>query len=145
MLESIAAVSGLVSIDLLSTRLISTPVLGLFTQDYTGRILVETGIRINSPFGSSNVFAGCVGIGVYLSLGLADTCRQKGHRRFHLVCLYLNALAFSMGASGVIAVAFLVYLLLEQKGARGAALVLLVETPILVAAGFLVSATSLVE
>lgn len=152
-LEGAAAVAGLVSIDLLSTRLVSTVALGLlrlFTQDYTQLTGVEAGVRMTSIFGNPNVFAGCMGIGVFLALGLAGTSQQRGHRRFHLVCLYINALsfflAFSMGASGVIVVAFLVYLLLERKSARGAALVLMVETLILVAAaGFLISATSLVE
>lgn len=152
-LEGAAAVAGLTSIDLLSTHLISTPVLGLlrlFTQDYTHLKGVEAGVRMISIVGNPNVFAGCMGIGVFLALGLAGTSQKKGHRRFHLVCLYINALsfflAFSMGASGVIVVAFLAYLLLERKSARGAALVLMVETLILVAAaGFLVSATSLVE
>lgn len=152
-LEGAAAVAGLVSIDLLSTHLLSTPVLGLlrlFTSDYNNLGGVEAGVRMTSIFTNPNVFAGCMGIGVFLSLGLAGTSQQKGHRRFHLVCLYINALsfflAFSMGASGVIVVAFLVYLLFERKSARGAALVLMVETLILVAAaGFLVSATSLTE
>ena len=152
-LEGTAAVAGLVSIDLLSTRLISTPVLGLlglFTQDYAYLTPVEVGIRMNSIFTNPNVFAGCMGIGVFLSLGLAGTSRQAGHRRFHLVCLYINALsfllAFSMGGSGTIAVGFLIYLLLERRQSRGSALVLMVETLILVGAGgVLVSATSLVE
>ncbi|HIY21339.1 MAG TPA: O-antigen ligase family protein [Candidatus Flavonifractor merdigallinarum] len=152
-MEGAAAVAGLASIDLLSTRLLSTVVLGLlrlFTQDYTELGGVEAGVRMTSIFTNPNVFAGCMGIGVFLALGLAGTSQQKGHRRFHLVCLYINALsfflAFSMGASGMIAVAFLVYLLLERKTARGAALVLMVETLVLVAAvGALVSATSLVE
>ncbi|MBM6721501.1 O-antigen ligase family protein [Pseudoflavonifractor phocaeensis] len=152
-LEGTAAVAGLVSIDLLSTHLISTPVLGLlglFTQDYAYLTPVEVGIRMNSIFTNPNVFAGCMGIGVFLSLGLAGTSRQAGHRRFHLVCLYINALsfllAFSMGGSGTIAVGFLIYLLLERRQSRGSALVLMVETLILVGAGgVLVSATSLVE
>lgn len=152
-LEGAAAIAGLVSIDLLSTHLISTPVLGLlqlFTQDYNNLGGVEAGVRMTSIFGNPNVFAGCMGIGVFLSLGLAGTSQQKGHRRFHLVCLYINALsfllAFSMGGSGTIAVGFLIYLLLERKQSRGSALVLMVETLILVGAGgVLVSATSLVE
>ena len=152
-LEGAAAIAGLVSIDLLSTHLISTPVLGLlslFTQDYTALTPVEVGIRMNSIFTNPNAFAGCMGIGVFLSLGLAGTSKQAGHRRFHLVCLFINALsfflAFSMGGSGTIAVGFLIYLLLERKQSRGSALVLMVETLILVAAmGFLVSATSLVQ
>ncbi|MBM6885166.1 O-antigen ligase family protein [Pseudoflavonifractor phocaeensis] len=152
-LEGTAAVAGLVSIDLLSTHLISTPVLGLlglFTSDYNNLGGVEAGIRMTSMFTNPNVFAGCMGIGVFLSLGLAGTSKQAGHRRFHLVCLYINALsfllAFSMGGSGTIAVGFLIYLLLERKQSRGSALVLMVETLILVGAGgVLVSATSLVE
>lgn len=152
-LEGAAAVSGLVSIDLLSTHLISTPVLGLLnllTQDYTELTPVEVGIRMNSIFTNPNVFAGCMGIGVFLSLGLAGTSKRTAHRRFHLTCLYISALsfflAFSMGASGTIAVGFLIYLLLERKQARGSTLVLMVETLILVAiAGFLISATSFVE
>ena len=150
-LEGAAALAGLASIDLLSTRLISTPVLGLlglFSGDYTGLGGVEAGVRMTSIFGNPNVFAGCVGIGVFLSLGLAITSQRAGHRRFHLACLYLNALsfflAFSMGGSGTIVVGFLAFLLLERKERRGALLVLMVETLILVAAaGFLVSATSL--
>lgn len=152
-LEGAAAIAGLVSIDLLSTHLISTPVLGLlqlFTQDYNNLGGVEAGIRMTSIFGNPNVFAGCMGIGVFLSLGLAGTSQQKGHRRFHLVCLYINALsfllAFSMGGSGTIALGFLIYLLLERKQSRGSALVLMLETLILVGAGgVLGSATSLVE
>lgn len=152
-LEGAAALAGLVSIDLLSTHLISTPVLGLlslFTQDYTNLTPVEVGVRMNSIFTNPNVFAGCMGIGVFLSLGLVRAAQKPRYRRFHLVCLYINALsfflAFSMGGSGTIAVGFLIYLLLERKQSRGSALVLMVETLILVvAAGFVVSATSLVE
>ena len=102
MLEGAAAIAGLVSIDLLSTHLISTPVLGLlqlFTQDYNNLGGVEAGIRMTSIFGNPNVFAGCMGIGVFLSLGLAGTSQQKGHRRFHLVCLYINALSFLLAFS----------------------------------------------
>ena len=152
-LEGAAAISGLVSIDLLSTHLISTPVLGilgLFTPDYSALTPVEVGVRINSIFTNPNVFAGCMGIGVFLSLGLALTSTHNAHRKFHLVCLYINALsfflAFSMGGSATIAVGFLVYLLLERRETRGSLLVLMVETLILVCgAGFAVSATSLVE
>ena len=57
------------------------------------------GIDPLSAFANPDVFAGCMGIGVFLVLGLAGTSQQKDHRRFRLVCLYSNALAFSMGAS----------------------------------------------
>ncbi len=80
-LEGTAALAGLVSIDLFSTRLLSTPVLsllGLFTQDYAVLNPVEAGVRMNSLFTNPNVFSGCMGIGVFLSLGLALTSRRKG-------------------------------------------------------------------
>ena len=152
-LECTAALAGLFSIDLLSTRLLSTPFLsflGLFSQDYANLIPVEAGIRMNSIFTNPNTFAGCVGIGVLLSLGLAVSEQRKGLRRFHLVCLFVNAmsfvLAFSMGASGVIMVAFLLYLLLERRERRASLLLLMVETLILtVVAAMLVSLTSLDE
>ena len=51
MLEGGIALVSLVSIDLLSTRLLSTPVLGLlelFSDDYANLIPVEVGIRMNS-------------------------------------------------------------------------------------------------
>ena len=152
-LEGAAAIAGVVSIDLLSTRLISTPVLGLlslFSQDYASIIPVEVGIRMNSMFNTPNVFAGCMGIGVFLSLGLTTTARTGKERSVHLVCLLINALAFllafSMGGSATIAVGFLVYLLLERKQRRGALLVLMVETLVISGVGVAaVSATSLVE
>lgn len=152
-LEGAAALAGLFSMDLLSTHFLSSPLLGflgLFSQDYSGLIGVEVGTRMTSLFGNPNVFAGCAGIGVLLSLGLAITARRKGELRFHLVCLFLNAmsflLAFSMGGSATIAVAFLIYLLLERRERRGHLLVLMVETGILaIAAAFLVSLSSLDE
>lgn len=153
MLEGGIALVALISIDLLSTRLLSTPVLGLlelFSDDYANLIPVEVGIRMNSLLGNPNIFAGCVGLGVILSLGLAVSSERVGSRRFHLVCLFLNAmgfiLAFSMGASGMIMLAFLVYLLLERGERRGKLLVLMVETLIVsMIAAFLVSYSSLTE
>lgn len=152
-LEGAAALAGLTSIDLLSTRLVSTPVLALLgrlTPDYAALDPVEAGVRMNGLFTNPNVFAGCMGIGVLLSLGLAGTARREGTRRFHLVCLYLNALsfllAFSLGASGAMAVGALAYLLLERRGERGIALARMAETLVLAAgAGFVISATSLGE
>ena len=142
-----SAVAGLVSIDFLSTHIISTPVLsffGLFTDDYANIAPVEEGIRMISIFQNPNVFAGCMGIGVFLSLGLAITSTQK-ERIYHICCLFLNAmaflLAFSMGASGMILLGFIVYLILDRN--RGSSLVLMVETLILsVISAFAISATS---
>ena len=145
-----AALSSLVSIDLLSTRWISGAVLGflgLFTDDFTQLAGVEAGVRMVSLFENPNVFAGHVGIGVLLGLGLAGT-EERPRMRFFLLCqLYLNALgfllAFSMGASAFIAAAFLILLLLERRESRGGMLILMLETllPVAVSAA-LISATS---
>ena len=140
-LEGFGALAGVVSIDLLSTRWLSGSVvwvLGQFTPDYAALDGVEAGVRMTSLFVNPNVFAGVAGLGVLLSLGLARSSGTVGERRVHLVCLYVNALsfllAFSMGASGAIALAFLVYLVLEQRQARRVRLlVLMVETLVLTA------------
>ena len=150
-LEWGAALSGLVSIDLISTRWISgavTAVLGLLSPDYAQLAGVEVGVRMTSLFGNPNAFAACVGIGVLLSLSLVLTAPSERERAGHTVCLYINALAFvlafSMGAIAFIAVAFLVYLALEHKQHRAALFVLMVETLIVALAGTaVVAATSL--
>ena len=138
------ALASLVSIDMLSTHLISGPVLGLlgiFTPDYAviGETPVEVGVRMTSLYDNPNVFAGVAGLGVLLALELAVTAEEKKERCFHLVCLFLNALAFilvfSMGASGMIALAFLALLLLERKERKASLLVLMVETFVLALAG----------
>ncbi len=137
-LEGCAALAGLVSIDLISTRLISTPVLAFlrwFTPDYMELAGVEVGIRMTSIFTNPNVFAGCVGIGVLLSLGLAVSAHGRRERMVHQTCLFINALAFvlafSMGASAMIALAFLVYLALERKERRATLFILMAETLVL--------------
>ena len=148
--ETITALAGLFSIDMLSTHLLSTPlltVLGLFTDSYTTLSGVEVGTRMTSLFDNPNIFAGCAGIGVLLSLGLATTAQSRNARRYHVICLAVNALsfvlAFSMGASGMIALAFVVYLIFEQKSRRADLIVLMVETLVLsVAAMFPIYVTS---
>lgn len=134
-LEACSALAGLFSIDLLSTRLLSTPflgLLGLFSSDYANLSGVEAGVRMTSIFVNPNSFAGFIGIGVLLSLGLANSAQSRAERRFHQVCLFVNALAFvlafSMGASGMICLAFFVFLLLERKERRTPLLILMVET-----------------
>ena len=87
-LEGCCAVAGLVSVDLLSTRWISTPVLALlsrFTPDYTHLTAVEEGTRMTSLFMNPNVFAGIAGTGVLLSLGLAVSAEGRRARTAHLV------------------------------------------------------------
>ena len=138
LLETSAALAGLISIDLLSTRYLGTPFLelmGRFTPDYVNLIPLSPGNRMNSILYNPNIFAGFAGIGVMISLGMANTTRKVSARCYHLVCLYLSALsfvlAFSMGGSGTIAVAFLIFLLLERKDRRISLLILMVETLLL--------------
>lgn len=134
-LEACPALAGLFSIDLLSTHMLSNLLLGFlgqFSSDYANLAGVEAGVRMTSIFVNPNGFAGFVGIGVLLSLGLANSARRPAERRFHQICLLINALsfvlAFSMGASGMICLAFLAFLLLESKERRTSLLILMVET-----------------
>ena len=134
-LSGFSAIAGLVSIDMLSTRLFSGLVLNalsLFTPDYGELAGVETGVRMTSMFENPNVFAGIVGLGVLLSLGLAASTEHRTERAVQMSVLYVNALAFvlafSMGASGSIAVAFLIFLLLEQGRKRAGLMILMGET-----------------
>lgn len=152
-LAGAAAIISLVSIDLLSTHLISTPVtalLGLFSNDYAHLGIVEAGTRMLSLVEKPNVYAGIAGIGVLLSLGLSASEPKGCRRNIYLCFLYVNALgfllAFSMGASAMIALAFIVYLLTERKERRGLLLVLMVETLALTLLAVIpIAATSLVQ
>lgn len=149
-LEGASALAALVSIDMISTRWLSGAVfslLGAFSADYTGLDGLEVGVRMTSLFANPNIFAGCIGIGVLLSLGLAQSAGGLGERAVHIFCLFVNAmgfmLAFSMGASAVIALAFWVYLILEVKTKRASLLLLMLETLVLtVLAAGVVSITS---
>lgn len=149
-LATAMAMASLVSIDLLSTRLFSGAVLAvlrLFAPTYDALTGVEAGVRMNSVFTNPNTFAGCVGLGTLLSLGLTVSAGRGAERRVCCVLLSLNALgfllAFSMGASIAIFLAFLVYLLLEAEERRSASFVLMLETLVITAAAAaVVSATS---
>lgn len=150
-LETNCALAGLVSMDLLSTRWLSgalVSALGRVTPDYSQLAGVEPGVRMLSIFTNPNTFAGCAGLGVLLSLGLVSSSERGWERRAHLSLLFVNALsfvlAFSLGASGAIAVAFLVFLALEGKERRGGLLIVMVETLVLtVLAAGVISQTSL--
>lgn len=150
-LEGCAVMAGLTSIDLLSTRWISTPVLtvlGWFSPDYSNLSVVEEGVRMTSIFTSPNVFAGCVGIGVLLGLGLAISSEKPTERALHVICLSVNALsfilAFSMGACAAILPAFLIFFVLSRAGQRIGVLLLMVETFLVTAlCAFLISLTSM--
>lgn len=149
-LEGSAALAGLVSIDLISTRFISGPVLKIFSffnPHLTSLNGLEAGTRITSIFVNPNVFAGVVGLGVILSLELVLSSERRRERMFHIVCLYTNALAFvlafSMGATAAIAVAFLVCLALERGEQRADLFLLMLKTLVLtVLAATLISLTS---
>ncbi len=149
-LERAAALTGLVSIDMFSTRILSAPVLallGLFSEDFSSLTVVERGTRMTSLLENPNVFASFMGLGVLLSLGLALSSESARERTAHVACLFLNSLsfvlAFSLGASAFIAAAFLVYLALETRQRRADLFLLMVETFVLtLCAAMLVSATS---
>ena len=131
------ALASLISIDMLSTHFLSGPFIafaGTFTNGSVGlgTTPVEEGVRMLSIYQNPNAFAGVAGLGVLLGLGLAVTAETTGERRLHQVCLFINALAFvlafSMGASGMIVVAFLVLLLAERRERKAALFLLMVET-----------------
>lgn len=138
-LESFTAIAGFVSIDMISTRIISSAVvsiLQLFSTNYSDSFTgLEVGIRIISLFQNPNVFGSIVGLGVLLSLGLVLSSENQRERTGHLICLYLNALsfllAFSMGSIAFIAVAFVLYLFSELPSRRAPLFVLMVETLVL--------------
>lgn len=137
-LEGGAALFSLLSVDHISTRLISEPFLSLFHYNPNMDGL-EPGIRMIGIFENANILAGCVGIGILLALGLAVTAENNRERCVHLCCLYINALAFvlafSMGATAAIAAAFLILLLMEHRERRGGMFVLMLETLILTMVG----------
>ncbi len=143
-LAAAAAFISLLSLDHVSTRLLSGPILSFFsgfTTAFDGVAGVEEQVRLTSLFGMPNVFAGCTGLGVLLSLSLAMSAGEKHERRFDLVLLYSNALgfllAFSMGATASIAAGFLVYILLERGEKRCSLLVLMALTLVTVVLGLI--------
>lgn len=150
-LEGFAAVAGLVSIDYMSTRLISTPVLtalSWFSSDFVNLPAVETGVRMIPILIYPNTFATCMGVGVLLSLSLTSSEEKPAARIPHLICLAISALAFvlvfSMGASLMIVPAFLVLLALTGKELRISMLILMVETlAVTVLSAFPIARTSM--
>ena len=85
-----------------------------------GSVLQEQ--RLKTIFENPNVFAGCAGVAILLSLGLAVTAEKRTERCLHLSCLLLSStvflLAVSRGAMAAIAAAFLLLLLLERGERR---------------------------
>ncbi|MCI9169711.1 MAG: O-antigen ligase family protein [Lawsonibacter sp.] len=134
-LEGFVALAALISIDMISTHYISDLILFILskiTPDYLELEPLVPGTRINSIFTNPNVFAGIAGIGVMLSLGLVLSSAGRKERAVHTSCLAVTSLAFvlafSMGGSGTIALAFLVYLALESRERRPHLFLLMAET-----------------
>ena len=150
-LSGFAGAASLVSIDLLSTRILSAPIMVYLRfistayEDFSG---LNAGSRMTSVFGNPNVFSSVAGLGVLLALGLAATEEKRGRRWAYLVLLYVNSLAFvlvfSMGGTGTIILAFLAFLLLERKERCMGTLVLMLETLVLtMVSAALISMTSM--
>ena len=141
-LEVSGALAALCSIDMVSTRWLYNGLLGV-----TGALGANLGgdalqgQRLKTIFANPNVFAGCAGVAILLSLGLAASAENRRERCLHLSCLLCSCTAFvlavSRGAMGAIAVAFLVYLLLERGKRRAVSFVLMAETLLLTAAASL--------
>lgn len=141
-LEVSGALAALCSIDMVSTRWLYNGLLGVtgaLGANLSGDAL--QGQRLKTIFANPNVFAGCAGVAILLSLGLAASAENRRERCLHLSCLLCSCTAFvlavSRGAMGAIAVAFLVYLLLERGRRRAVSFVLMAETLLLTAAASL--------
>lgn len=149
-LEGFVALASLVSIDMISTHYVSDLILFLLskiTPDYLELEPLVPGTRILTIFTNPNVFAGIAGIGVMLSLGLALSSAGKKERAIHTSCFAVSSLAFvlvfSMGGSGTIALAFLVYLALESRERRPHLFFLMAETlAVTLLSAMAISATS---
>ena len=149
-LEGFVALASLASVDMISTHYISDLILFLLskiTPDYLELEPLVPGTRILSFFTNPNVFAGIAGIGVMLSLGLVLSSAGKKERAAHTSCLAVTSLAFvlvfSMGGSGTIALAFLVYLALESRERRPRLFLLMAETLVVtLLSAMVISATS---
>lgn len=137
--ESSAAVFSLLSIDMAGASTVSALALKLFSLNgYYQFDRLSGSTRILSIFGNVNIFSGVAGLGILMALGLLSATSEKKERRWHLVCLGINSIAFvvsfSRGAMAVLAAAFLVYLFLERGESRGRALVVMIETLVLAGA-----------
>jgi len=134
-------VGSLVGIDMVSTGWISGIVLwivGRFTEAYQAYEGLQSLSRMASIFTNANVFAGFSGLGILLTLGLADVSSARRERCLYLVMLYLQAVAFlltiSLGAFVFAFVALIVFVLLHNRENRIQALALMLEMLILAAA-----------
>lgn len=142
-LEVGAGILSLLSIDLMSARTVSTPVVRLFARVSPTIAALEGADfgRMESIIGNQNVFAGITGLAILLSLGLLRADRKDKQRALHLSCLCVNAVAFllglSRGAMLMLALAFLVFFFLEHGASRGQALMQMIEVFVFAAAAAL--------
>lgn len=142
-LETAGALAALFSIDTVSTQLLYK-LLDSMTTALGSPLMLRTLLqeqRLKTVFENPNIFAGCAGVAILLSLGLAVTAEARKERCLHLSCLLLSSTAFllvvSRGAMAAIAAAFLLFLLLERGPRRAVSFVLMVETLVLTAAASL--------
>lgn len=128
-----SAVIGLLSIDAASCGVLKVVLCAVWPAYGSMGIGFEEGTRMTGIFGNGNILAGILALGVLLSLYLALSAQTVKQRAVSIVMLTVNALsfllAFSMGATGVFAVAVVVYLVFAGKD-RIPALVLMVETAV---------------
>lgn len=120
--EGYSFLMSIVSIDLISTRWISTAfvsVFKLFSNAYGSLKGVESGVRIISINSTPNVFAAILSVGILITLGLIKNAETKKERNIHIAALFVQTmgfvLSFSMGATAALAIAFIVYLFIENK------------------------------
>lgn len=132
--ERASALASILSIDFAGPKLLSGPLLRLLSP-VSLIFRADSGVdgsRLGTIIGNVNVFSGAAGLGVLVGLALLAATEDKRERRWHLVCLAVNATAFvcalSRGAMAGIAAAFLAYLFFERGEARARALVVMVET-----------------
>lgn len=167
LLATCTAFIGLISIDQISTRFLSSAFFSLLSSDYQNPESLEVGVRMTSFIMSVNCFAGVTGIGSLLSIGLvrmsdggagsrsgaSEVSKITGHFVNTIAAytlLFINALsfllAFSMGASCFFIIALIVYVLLESSSSRVRLVLLIFETLILcLLCAFLISKTSFGE
>ena len=136
--ETAAAIASVISIDLVSTRIISGlfgSFISIFTSGYENINGLEVGSRITTIYQNPNVFAGIMGLSVFISLGLAISAKTKGERNLHLGMLFCCALgfvlSFSIGAFFMFVPALVVYFLIEKKDRVSDAFFITFETLII--------------
>ncbi len=149
-IEGYSFILSLVSIDLISTRLLSTPVVGfisLFSGAFSDLKGVESGVRILSISGTPNVYAAISSVGILITLGLIKNSVSKKERNIHIASLFVQTmgflLTFSMGATAALVIAFVVYMFIENKEKKVSQVSLMIFVVVVcVALAMIISQTS---